>query len=316
MRHPVAEEAVTCTGDDLERTVGYVPFPVQSACKTGEKDHDRLAVARLERTWFATVCDGATQSVYSVDAAEILSQDPPALWKDGALSERVRLLVKLRQALLSSELPEPVDEASFLSRSMAGIVRDKQRHAYQSTFVSVRMTMRSRGTLLEARWCGDSALLVFDELGRLVHSNLKLENATLAFEHASPFTEVLPDHYTGESLSCAFKIGAGSHVVLCSDGFYDAFTDPGALFRWLLLNGRRLDAAVEDLHRHLDQYRGDDDISFVWLCPCDTETSSSGTKALAPESLGPRRGVLAAFFRRVLHGLFRRGPVVSIGGYS
>jgi serine/threonine protein phosphatase PrpC len=142
------------------------------------------------------------------------------------------------------------------------------------------LTPNGTGAFLEAMWCGDSAILVFDHTGGLLFSNLALDDATSPFNHPSAFTEVLPDHYRGEEILYAGDIQMGAHVVLCSDGLYDAFQDAAALFRWLLENDGRFEAALHDVHTELDRHRGDDDISFVWLCPVKSEAPPTTEEAI------------------------------------
>jgi len=313
VRHLVTKELVPRAIRGLESAERYAALHLISPCQSTEKNQDRLATARNGATLFATVCDGATQSLMSEAAAEVLTDDPVALWNDGVLTERIRLLERRRDELVSKAAGEVVDQTSFLSRSMADIVRKKRRQAYQSTFVSVRVTVRPSSVFLEARLCGDSALLVFDELGRLLYSNLRVHDAASSFNHISPYTDVLPDHYQGEALSCALEIGADSHVVLCSDGFYDAFPNAGALFRWLLLNGARMAAAGDELHKGLQGSRGDDDISAVWLYRCTQEIASRDTAALAPQALKP--STVAARCWQQVRRLFRVGGLFA-GGQS
>ena len=299
----------------IEGALDYQAFKVRSKCND-EKDQDRVEVKDAPAALFATVCDGATQSMRSAEAAEIISNNPAELWVDGALTERVEVLRMRRDELLASEPSEPVDETSFLSRAFAQIVRDKQRHSFQTTLVSVRITPRATGhVLLEAKTCGDSALLVFDRRGRLVLSSPLLDDESSPFGHVSPLTEVLPDHFRGEAPSHTEEIDDDAHIVLCSDGFYDAFPNPGALFRWLLQNGANPDPALGELHAQLDRHRGDDDISYVWLFPLAIHTPAPEPPRVPPDTGGSGRllPTVAALLRRFADWIARDAATVSGG---
>lgn len=233
---------------------------------------------------FATVCDGVTQSMHSRDAADVVCRDPAELWSSGAMNRRVELLRERRRELIASGSSEPVDETSFLGRAFAEILRDKRQYALQTTMVAVRISpLVGDRVLVEAMTCGDSALLVFDRCGRLLLSNLEVDTSS-PFGHVSSTTEVLPDHFDEERSKLAVKLDYTPHVILCTDGFYDAFGNPAALFRWLLLNSGSLcqaspaevaaSSVFNALHARLDAHRGDDDISVVWLCPRVTDPPS------------------------------------------
>jgi Protein phosphatase 2C len=307
----VIERATPPETAAIERASRYIAFKESSPCGTGEKDQDRVRVCHIGSSVFAAVCDGATQSIHSAEAAEILCSNPGELWDDGALGRRVEILRKRRDELMASELSQPVDE-TFLSRTFADIVRDKQRHAFQTTLVAVRVTPRADGgMLLEAKTYGDSALLVFDRLGHLVRSNLKIKDESSPFGHVSSLTEVLPDHFCGEEPNVIEPISEDAHIVLCSDGFYDAFPNPSSLFRWLLLNGSRPRLALGELHAQLDRNRGDDDISFVWLCPCPDEVPAPEPRRVVPDAALPQ-GMLAAFAVRLWRYIRWFGRVVPM----
>jgi serine/threonine protein phosphatase PrpC len=312
----VSEQTIPSEVVTVEGALRYRPFTVRSKCSNDEKDQDRVEVKDAPSALFATVCDGATQSMRSAEAAEIISSNPAELWVDGVLTERVEVLRKRRDELLASEPSEPVDETSFLSRAFAQIVRDKQRHAFQTTLVSVRITPRATGrVLLEAKTCGDSALLVFDRRGRLVVSRPLLDSESSPFGHSSPLTEVLPDHFRSEEPSHTEEIDDDAHIVLCSDGFYDAFPNPGALFRWLLQNGADPGLALEELHAQLDRRRGDDDISYVWLFPLAIDSSTPKPPRATPDTDEVVRflATIAAILRRLADWIARDAAAVSGG---
>jgi serine/threonine protein phosphatase PrpC len=87
-------------------------------------------------------------------------------------------------------------------------------------------------------------------------------------------TMVLPDHfYTGCYDSFQDSFPKGTSFILCSDGFYNAFSDWKELWEWLQKNKAALNdkansaAVIENLHTTLKSRGGDDDISFIWAMP-------------------------------------------------
>jgi serine/threonine protein phosphatase PrpC len=274
----------------LESSDSYRVLWIQSQCQSEIKNQDR-ASARFEgSTCFATLCDGVTQSMHSVVAAEILSSDPPSIWIDGVLPARIERLRQLRSELLAASSPHLVERASWLERTFADILREQQHRSFQTTCVSARLTTLNDGSVeLTVMHCGDSAVLAFDRNGRLLFSRREIADEISPFQHLSPVTEVLPDHE--HALTTAQRrFDEPPHVILCSDGFYDAFPHPSALFRWIVLSGEIADAsAVEprfaELHERLGQARGDDDMSFVWIAPLavveTVEAQPAGTPSAA-----------------------------------
>ena len=242
--------------------------------------------------------------MHSVVAADIISNDPPAIWSEGALGARIQLLRERREELIATSPPPPVDETSFLSRTFAQIFRDRQQQAFQTTFVSARVTSLTDGSvLLTAMLCGDSALLVFDERGRLLLSRREIADEGSPFHHGSPITQVLPDHeHALTTVEQRFSLPL--HVVLCSDGFYDAFPNPSALFRWLLLNCDSFDhpdaeLRFAELHERLDRTRGDDDMSFVWIYPHAVAQPAPETAPAETQPTSTWGVALAARLRRI-----------------
>jgi len=90
-------------------------------------------------------------------------------------------------------------------------------------------------------------------------------------------TLVLPDHfYKGYVESYQDRFPKGTHFVLCSDGFYNCFSDAKYLWQWLKNHAKTLShkderqSLLRQLHSQLDAKSGDDDISFVWAYPRTT----------------------------------------------
>jgi len=89
-------------------------------------------------------------------------------------------------------------------------------------------------------------------------------------------TLVLPDHfYTGAYESYRDSFPRHTHFLLCSDGFYGAFSNWSELCQWLKENAAALDrkgvreVILKQLHERLNARKGDDDISFIWVRPRD-----------------------------------------------
>lgn len=87
-------------------------------------------------------------------------------------------------------------------------------------------------------------------------------------------TCVLPDH-RGEKFWTYFQetFPADAHFVVASDGFTNCFSSSREAWLWLKQNELALQSpekrpsVLQDLHAHLQNARGDDDISFVWIRP-------------------------------------------------
>lgn len=278
-----------------------------SSCVAESKDQDRAELVRDGDGWIAVLCDGTSQSMRSAEAAAIVTADPLALWSERGIAGVTARLREERTLLIDGAKGEEPDPTSFLSRAFSQILRDARERAFQTTLVTVRVTPAESGRLLvEAKCIGDSALLIFDRERRFVRSNLAIADAQSGFGHASPITEVLPDHFRSDELTLRQEVDAGAHIVLCSDGFYDAFATPGELLEWLLehvdeLRDERGQALVDALHQRLEARAGDDDLSFIWLSP---------SARAAPELEAPPAAVMPSalpkpWIRRLVRALVR-----------
>lgn len=250
-----------------------------------EKNQDRVlfvdaADGRDASCRYAIVCDGTSSSPYAAAAAEYVSGRVRELFQEDGIGRAAAALNEMRLSLLDRPL-KPIEGQSDLLRSMfEEIVRKKHRHAYQTTFVAVCLKRDERGrdgpVYVKAIACGDSALFIFSGDGELLYNNVHLSGKLDPFKHGSPLTAVLPDGYAGEAehVLLDFKEYAqDTHLLLCSDGLYDAFTNFQEIHDWLNEHGAELDSAearerhLSELHRHLNGKKGDDDISFIWLRP-------------------------------------------------
>lgn len=249
-----------------------VEFRFVSKCLIEEKDQDRAELVQYDGGWIAVLCDGTTRSMHSADAATIATANPVALWTEDGVSKVVARLNQRRQELIGEAHEEESDPSSFFDSAMAKFAREARQTAFQTTFVTARVMPADGRFVVEAKAVGDSALLIFDGNGELLRANPPIADRDSGFGHESSITEVLPDHFVSDDAIFRTDVYSGSHVVLCSDGFYEAFDTPGQLFQWLLdhedaLRADEKPAAIEELHVQLDRRSGDDDISFIWLCP-------------------------------------------------
>lgn len=247
-----------------------------SPCRFEQKNHDRIATIAKGDRCFAVVCDGTSTSMGAAAAAAIVTRDPIALWSDGGLAAAVGELWRRRQRLIEDESTIEVDTSSFISRTMAEIREKARQRSFQTTFVAARVTSSAAADRVHVavQHRGDSAALIFDHRGALLWSNLPIPENGVGFGRVGSATDVLPDHYDpAASLSFDQELACETHVILCSDGFYGAFSDAGALLQWLVSHVNDLDdpqhseAAAEELHQRLDQGNGDDDLSVIWLWP-------------------------------------------------
>jgi serine/threonine protein phosphatase PrpC len=277
------------------------------------KDQDRVALVPHGDGWVAALCDGTAQSMHSAAAATIATADPVSLWSEHGVSDVVAQLRERRATLIADAAEEEPDPTSFLKRAFAQILRDARQSAFQTTFVTVRVTSPSEHRILvEAKTVGDSAILVFDGEGRLQLSNLPIQDSESGFGHTSPITEVLPDHFRSDDVTLSEELDPDVHIVLCSDGFYDAFATPRELFQWLIthkddFNSEQGQKLVDALHERLDAGTGDDDLSFIWLCP-RTAPESEVAPAAVVKPASPVTWIHCAFqaFRRWLSRIFGR----------
>jgi len=260
---------------------------VQSAGREGEdeKNQDRLSLGETRdgggaRHQFAIVCDGTSTSPFSAEAAAYVSAQAGALFEEDALRRVVASLRQMRAALLERPLEHEEGQSELLRSMFEEIVRQKYQVSYQTTFVAVRLKRDEEGAAgsvtVRAVGCGDSALFIFREDGELLYNNLNLADASDPFKHTSPFTAVLPDSYdeaTDNVLLEAAEFPEDVHLLLCSDGFYDGFTNFREALDWLREHRAELsdpaarDLCARELHQRLEQKKGDDDISFIWLHP-------------------------------------------------
>jgi serine/threonine protein phosphatase PrpC len=257
-----------------------------------EKNQDSLMLMETAdgenaKCRFAIVCDGATSSPYSATAARYVSSQVHALFQEGGLQQTAATLKEMRLALLDKPLKMDEGYSASLKSMFEEIVREKYQSSYQTTFVAVclkREETNSEGMIsIKAIGCGDSALFIFGEDGELHYNNMNLGGELERLEHRSPFTAVLPDSYDPETNNVLVdfrEYPEDVHLLLCSDGFYDGFASFKEIREWLqehraeLINSELRDKCLSELHGRLNQKKGDDDISFIWLHPIKTQEAT------------------------------------------
>ena len=231
----------------------------------------------------ACVCDGVSSSPHSAVAARELAALAPRLLEKGGDRAWVGAQVEAARARLldlrqrASSAPLSYGNASEGARALLEeVMRSKLQWSHQTTLVAVRFTEGFVTGRLRAHavTCGDSALMVFDGEGALVRSI----PSPLAFPASTRLTQVLPDD---DVLQEELELDLPCHVVLATDGFYNAFAGSEEILPWLRehetgLYGDHEGARHEllaRLHGRLQETVGDDDISLVWWSLCSPTAS-------------------------------------------
>jgi serine/threonine protein phosphatase PrpC len=237
-----------------------------------------------------------------------------ALFHEEGLRRTVEALKGMRLALLEKPLKVQEGQSELLRSMFEEIVRQKYQNAYQTTFVAVCLKREAGGRAgtvsVKAVGCGDSALFIFREDGELLYNNLKLEDEHDSFKHGSPFTAVLPDSYAEGQSNLLFdfeEYPADAHLLLCSDGLYDAFANFKEIRDWLhehrpeLKSAGPRDECLSELHGRLNRTKGDDDISFIWLHPAAEKAGEpKEEKKTEPGKSGkPEQGFFASLFAAI-----------------
>lgn len=264
-----------------------------------EKDQDRLKeFTDGEETMcqFAIVCDGTTTSMYAAAAAAYVAGEVRSLFQEDGLQRVVETLQEKRRLLLEKPLKMNEGQSALLRSMYEEIVKEKSHSSYQTTFIAVclkREESDSTGMIsIKAIGCGDSALFIFGADGDLRYNNINLSDAQDPFKHSSPFTAVLPDSYDRETnhvLHDFKQYPEDVQLLLCSDGFYDGFANFKELHEWLnehvsqLADSEMRNKCLSELHHNLNQKKGDDDISFIWLYPNKTPEAEAEAEVLVVE---------------------------------
>jgi serine/threonine protein phosphatase PrpC len=310
-----------------ERDSGYRSVCVVSPGKEDDelKDQDRIRLATRQEDrallQFAAVCDGITTSPYAAEAAAYAASHVELLFNVDGLKQIVDELRKMRAMLAEKPIELSEYKSEILKNIFVDVVRAKQQRSHQTTFVAVRMNHRPDQLLITAVSCGDSALFIVTENGELLYSNLNVTSASDSFKHDSPVTDALPDSFDESRSNVLLADQAYApdvHVLLCSDGFYDAFKNFGEMFDWLRLHQAELSDAetdpellLEQIHTRLKQTKGDDDVSFIWLSPTEVQASGPDVELVQPKVTVSTRadienGIMARLQRHL--SWFRNSP--------
>jgi hypothetical protein len=159
-------------------------------------------------------------------------------------------------------------------------VLDKCAGTSRKTPVKSEVLHVERGDLLMVpRYLAGSVIRVKSRsYTRLLYSRMIRPAHTRArpvdFQQHTTMTQVIPDHfYTGAWSYMQDRFALDTHFVLASDGFYECFEDPADLWSWLVRHSEDLQDPSERqellgaLHHTLQEGHSDDDISFVWVFP-------------------------------------------------
>lgn|GEM_PF-1863721 len=311
-----------------ERRATHVAISIVSPGKEEdeEKNQDRLILmettdSKNTKSQFAIVCDGTSTSPYSAVAAEYVSGQVHALFQEDGIQRTTETLQEMRLALLEKPLKIDEGQSAFLRTMFEEIVRQKYQNSYQTTFVAVCLkrdeTNSERMVSIKAIGCGDSALFIFQQSGDILYNNINLADELDRFKHSSPLTAVLPDCYDADTKNVLFdfeEFPEDVHLLLCSDGFYDGFTNFREIREWLnehyseLKNSELHLGCLSELHNNLDQKKGDDDISFIWLHPAKNPEVMKVVEDVGKEEQPDGQnsdGGKSGFFARLLETILR-----------
>ncbi len=235
------------------------------------KNQDRALFSKKHSV--ATVCDGVSSSPYSAEAAELVTQVSPLLFKDNRdyrLSMLCDLLTLRRDEVCKEKENQKVKSSeSLLGNWMSEIVKEQLKSAFQTTLISASFKKFTKTIEVEILRCGDSKFVALSPQGSLLYSTPEWE---LNGETRSTATQVLPDHFHSGLWKHERKIfPKNSNIILGSDGFFDAFKSPLELHYWLkrhktgLTQKKSNQKIMSNLHKRLEQVAHDDDISFIWV---------------------------------------------------
>lgn len=264
---------------------GGIRRAVVSPAVEGGESKDQDAALSDAASLTACVCDGVSSSPHAATAAREMAARVVRILE--APHDRERVQVRLDEARAHLEALREQAAVAPLSYGTASqgarllleeVMRGKLMSSHQTTFLALRVLEpappgRARAWVVT---CGDSALLLFDGAGRLEHSI----PSGLVLPSPPRATRVLPDD---EPRHGRVEIPFPGDVVLATDGFYNAFSEPEEILAWLRAHEATLygddagarEGLLQGLHERLRQTVGDDDISVVWW-----------TLALAPERGG------------------------------
>lgn len=289
----------------------------------------------VQKKQMAIVCDGLSQSPCSDEAAGYVSDRLHCLYEENGIGGIVDGLLEKRAAFINMPIQLDHVDSPVLKAMFEEIVKEKRVRSHQTTFIAACLEMNSHLTPAQTGvhilGCGDSGAFIFTAEGELLYSNL-IQDASASLIHASTITEALPDSYDKSGshiLSHSQVYEKGIHILLCSDGLYDAFASFADLFSWLSENAATLrqkneEAVMSELHSRLGDKKGDDDISFVWLFPREASVEAGvgepndvlmdppALEIHAPENLS-RKSALWKWIKRAFRSLnFLRGLKVAL----
>ena len=234
------------------------------------KNQDRLHTEIIENTLYAIVCDGVNSSSYSEQGAQFAAENVKKLFQDDGIKWVVDKLENMRTELYNKPVLFPNGTIDAIKKIIEEVMQEKRKSAFQTTFIAVKAEESKQ---VSAVGCGDSALFIFEPTGKLLHTNIDVKNDLI--HHTMSSTMVIPDCFVSAS-EALFRyesnLADDAEILLCSDGFYECFDSVHDIVKWLYENQSALTAEdnqklMETLHDKLNNKKGDDDISFIWLLP-------------------------------------------------
>ena len=137
------------------------------------KDQDRAVWYPTALT--ACVCDGVTSSSFSADAAELVTQFSPVIFK-GDIEDRLKticdLLITLRNDKLNSKIIMPPNISKQTQEILQEVARENMRSSFQTTMVAANFVPEIQAIITSIITCGDSIFLAYAPDGELLASSL------------------------------------------------------------------------------------------------------------------------------------------------
>lgn len=215
----------------------------------------------------AVLCDGASTSWYSEIAAEYVASNAVKIFNNRiGLTETVEGLKLLREEAVKKIEVIYSDPKQIWHKESA--IENTMR-SYMTTIVGAQWQRGDNSLIMKkVLHIGDSAVFIFDMDGNIIYSNL-INNSLEQFS-GNTITKLIPDHYNDKVHLAETSYNEKCCILLCSDGFYEAFNNFSEIFLWLknninvLKEGDKINALMVQLHNNLSEKNGDDDISFIF----------------------------------------------------
>lgn len=142
-----------------------------------KKDQDRAQWYEPGQT--AALSDGVTTSLYSQQAAELVTLFIPSVF-DGKLHERLEMLCDTLMAhrinCKTDTLSVDPNASPAMQKMLRRVIQDKTTISFQTTVIAVRLISDIKCVTAEVLKCGDSAMFAFSPQGQLLSTTLDSMN--------------------------------------------------------------------------------------------------------------------------------------------